>query len=196
MADRLDPGPYCDHLRMEINFAGWLSFFSLALAALAADRIILARQIAGTDELWALVCGGIGLLTLAAFCFYCQRNTLARLHGRFSLLMARGEDGELNALLSEATLWSVRLAAWWGFVALGFGLVSLGAACLCLVYHQRASYWSWPIFTTLAFVVVLMGLLSAMARDPQYQFPDAPLRKVLSMILKRSMELVNEVRMH
>lgn len=196
----VDSTPYRDHLQMEIKFMGWLALFCLALAAGAADRMILESKISIPSAILLLIAAGLSQVILAAFFFFRQRAGLARLHERLSLRQAQGDETELAEQLEEATSHAHRVYLHWGFSMLGLGMLNLGLALLEIIFQPATTqtYGMIGFLSFLVFFLVLLYLLltRSIFNNPSYNHHPTPFKAFYRDLGKDFSEVIDYNKVH
>jgi hypothetical protein len=176
----MDPKPYLDYLDKEMTIMGLLSGFSLALAALAVDRIasagvgVLAMMWPASGD---LILAGSGTALLSAFWFYRQRSLLASYVGQITLAQLKSNQ-HVESLLVEADGWDTWVNYQRGFAYLFIAFVPYSLAFIRTVW-PGVSAWSWTITGVVFVMTALTFELRAhlLKTYPQSDDPFAEWRK-------------------
>jgi hypothetical protein len=154
---------YLGYLDREMSIMGILSTFSVALAALAIERVGSAqdrtvfRTVWDQSAIYVLV-GSASALVGAAF-FYKQRSLLAWYYGQITLcdaLSTKAED-EIRKRLTDADAWDTWIPYHnaFGFLSFAFWPYSVALMRQVLPGLQGVS-WAWTLVLPLLGLVVLL----------------------------------------
>ena len=137
---------YLDYLDKEMTIMGILSSFCILTMGFVAEKLFFPDK-ESPYKFWQTVnmLSALGLsgLLIAALSFYRQRSLLAWYYGQLSLYKAKGDEKEVENLLTDSDAWYN-----WQWYQTGFGcltfafleLIAVGLSSIhpCIVKHETA----------------------------------------------------------